>query len=63
MQPFVPSSTKKMPKDKSVDELAQDLANRFVYLAARIRQADTGEDIENCIRQMVKAWNGKYTKS
>jgi len=59
----VPSSTKKMPKDKSVDELAQDLANRFVYLAARIRQADTGEDIENCIRQMVKAWNGKYTKS
>jgi hypothetical protein len=45
-----------------VDELAQDLANGFVYLAARIRQADTGEDIEYCIRQMAKAWNGKDPK-
>ena len=58
MRQFVPNSTK-IPKAKSVDELAQDLANGFVYLAARIRQADTGEDIESCIRQMVKAWNGK----
>ena len=48
-----------MKLSKSVDELAQDLANRFVYLAARIRSEDTGEDIEKCIRKMVKAWNDK----
>jgi hypothetical protein len=49
----------KIPKAKSVDELAQDLANQFVYLAARIRSENTGEDIEDCIQQMVKAWNKK----
>jgi hypothetical protein len=44
-------------KDATVDEIAQELAAGFVYLASRIRQEDTGEDIESCIRQMTKAWN------